>query len=78
MKITAPDLLRFGIVDRIIPEPGEGAHTDYQAAANAVHCALSDALDELEELDLDRLVERRAERYHAVGVFARAGWPAAG
>ena len=78
MKITAPDLLRFGVVDHIIPEPAEGAHTDYQAAASAVRCALSDALDELEGVDPDRLVARRAERYRAVGVFARAGWPAAG
>ncbi len=74
MKITAPDLLRFGIVDRVIPEPGDGAHTDYQAAADAVRCALSDALDQLDRLDLDTLVERRAERYRAVGVFAEAGW----
>jgi acetyl-CoA carboxylase carboxyl transferase subunit alpha len=74
MKITAPDLLRFGIVDRVVPEPEGGAHTDYQAAADAIRCALSEALDELERLDPDTLVERRAERYRTVGVFAEAGW----
>ena len=36
MKITAPDLLGFGIIDAIIPEPPDGAHTDHAAAAQAL------------------------------------------
>ncbi len=36
LKITAPDLLNLGLIDGIIPEPGEGAHTDPDAAAEAV------------------------------------------
>ena len=36
MKITAPDLLRFGIIDGIVPEPPGGAHTDHAAAAQAL------------------------------------------
>jgi acetyl-CoA carboxylase carboxyl transferase subunit alpha len=35
MKITAPDLLRFGIIDAIVPEPPGGAHTNHAAAADA-------------------------------------------
>ena len=36
LKMTAPDLLDLGLIDGIIPEPGEGAHTDADAAAEAV------------------------------------------
>src|SRR3982074_2898339 len=36
MKITAPDLLGFGIIDQIVAEPPGGAHTDYTAAADAL------------------------------------------
>ena len=36
LKMTAPDLLELGLIDGIIPEPGEGAHTDPDAAAEAV------------------------------------------
>lgn len=40
MKITAPDLKKFGVVDRIIPEPEGGAHRNHKAAAEAVKAAL--------------------------------------
>jgi acetyl-CoA carboxylase carboxyl transferase subunit alpha len=69
MKITASDLLQFGIIDGIIPEPAGGAHTDYAAAANALQAALMRQLHELDALPLDALVEQRAGRYRAMGVF---------
>ena len=47
LKITAPDLLNLGLIDGIIPEPGEGAHTDPDAAAEAVRTTLRAALAEL-------------------------------
>ena len=36
MKITAPDLKKFGVVDRLVPEPLGGAHRDHKAAAAAL------------------------------------------
>jgi acetyl-CoA carboxylase carboxyl transferase subunit alpha len=69
MKITASDLLQFGIIDGIIAEPAGGAHTDYAAAANALQAALMRQLNELAALPLDALVEQRARRYRAMGVF---------
>ena len=47
LKITAPDLLELGLIDGIIPEPGEGAHTDPDAAAEAVRITLRASLAEL-------------------------------
>src|SRR4029077_16291821 len=47
LKLTAPDLLRFGIIDEIIPEPAGGAHTDHDAAARLVDEALERTLLEV-------------------------------
>jgi len=70
MKITAPDLLRFGIVDGIIPEPPGGAHTDHAAAAQALRTELLAQMAELEAIPLDQLVAERARRYRRIGAFA--------
>ena len=50
LKLTAPDLLQLGLIDGIIPEPPEGAHTDADAAAAFLGATLRSALDELEAL----------------------------
>jgi acetyl-CoA carboxylase carboxyl transferase subunit alpha len=70
MKITAQDLLGMKIVDRIIPEPPGGAHSDPQAAIDAVGEAIEEELRVLETLSPDELRKRRAERFYAIG---RAG-----
>jgi acetyl-CoA carboxylase carboxyl transferase subunit alpha len=69
MKITAPDLVRFGVVDRIIDEPGEGAHADHQAAAAALQAGLVETLHELDRCRVDALLAQRATRYRSVGVY---------
>jgi acetyl-CoA carboxylase carboxyl transferase subunit alpha len=69
MKITAPDLLGFGIIDAIIPEPPEGAHTDHAAAAQALQQALVAQLAALDGIEIDDLLTQRAHRYRNIGVF---------
>lgn len=69
MRITAGDLLEFGIVDAIVPEPEGGAHTDHAAAAATLRKALVSHLSELESVSIDELLDRRARRYREVGVF---------
>jgi acetyl-CoA carboxylase carboxyl transferase subunit alpha len=69
LRITAADLLGFGIIDGVVPEPPGGAHTDHAAAASAVHSALRQALDDLVGLPIEVLLERRAQRYRAIGAF---------
>ena len=51
LKLTAPDLLKAGIIDEIIPEPIGGAHTDPAAAAELVDAVLVRALAEAARLD---------------------------
>jgi acetyl-CoA carboxylase carboxyl transferase subunit alpha len=70
MKITAPDLLRFGIIDGIVPEPPGGAHTDHAVAAQALRSALVEQLAALNELPVEELVAERARRYRRIGAFA--------
>ena len=70
MRITAQDLLGFGVIDAIVPEPDGGAHTDHPAAAATLKEALVHALDELQCQDLDALVARRNARFRAFGPFA--------
>jgi acetyl-CoA carboxylase carboxyl transferase subunit alpha len=70
MKITAQDLLGLKIVDRIIEEPAGGAHSDPQAAIQAVGDALEQELTTLMALSAAELLSQRAERFYAIG---RAG-----
>lgn len=67
MKITAQDLIRMKIVDRIIPEPPGGAHSDPEAVMKVVGDALQEELDGLDGLGAEELRARRAERFYAIG-----------
>jgi acetyl-CoA carboxylase carboxyl transferase subunit alpha len=67
MKITAQDLLKLKIVDRIIPEPPGGAHSDPEAAMAAVGDAVETELKALDGLSAEELKTRRAERFYAIG-----------
>jgi acetyl-CoA carboxylase carboxyl transferase subunit alpha len=67
MKITAQDLIKLKIVDRIIPEPAGGAHSDPEAAMTAVGDAVEEELKALDGLSAEELKTRRAERFYAIG-----------
>jgi acetyl-CoA carboxylase carboxyl transferase subunit alpha len=67
MKITAQDLVRFGVVDAIVPEPIGGAHRDTAAAIEATGEAIALALGELRGLDRDTVIRLRREKFLAIG-----------
>ena len=67
MKITAQDLVRFGVVDTIVPEPTGGAHRDAVAAIVAAGEAIGAALAELQGLDPATIVRLRREKFMAIG-----------
>ena len=67
MKITAQDLLKFGIIDAIVPEPVGGAHRDPQAAVEATGRAIAAALKSLQNMSREELREARAEKFLAMG-----------
>ncbi|MCX7848492.1 MAG: acetyl-CoA carboxylase carboxyltransferase subunit alpha [bacterium] len=72
LKLTAQDLLSFGIVEEIIPEPLGGAHRNHEQAAALVKDAILRHLDQLASLSPDQLREQRYQKYRAVGVFTEA------
>lgn len=69
LKLTAPHLLEFGIVDEIVPEPAGGAHADPDQAAALLKEALRRALEQVSAVDCKALLERRFARYQAYGVY---------
>ncbi len=69
LRLTARDLLELRIVDELVPEPVGGAHRDPESAARALKEAIVRSLDGLSVLPIDQLLERRAAKYRAMGVF---------
>jgi acetyl-CoA carboxylase carboxyl transferase subunit alpha len=67
LRLTAPDLLKFGIIDEMIPEPLGGAHHDPQAAAYALKTSLLHHLDELEAIPVKQLLEARYQKFRSIG-----------
>jgi acetyl-CoA carboxylase carboxyl transferase subunit alpha len=72
LKLTATDLTEVGIVDEIVPEPVGGAHRDPQRTYQAVGAAVAEALDELEGLDPQALLDQRLEKFDALGAYESA------
>ena len=67
MKITAQDLQRFGIIDKIITEPVGGAHRDSAAAIAGVGDAIAEALGELTGLGRETVRRQRRDKFLAIG-----------
>jgi acetyl-CoA carboxylase carboxyl transferase subunit alpha len=69
LKLTAPDLLEQGLVDRIVPEPSGGAHKDHKEAASILKNILKEELASLIKIKPDKLVESRREKFGKMGHF---------
>jgi acetyl-CoA carboxylase carboxyl transferase subunit alpha len=69
LKITAPDLLRLGVIDEIVPEPAGGAQVDHEETFRSLSDRLDGQLRKLERRSPDELVKARYDRYRAMGVF---------
>ncbi|HOD66110.1 MAG TPA: acetyl-CoA carboxylase carboxyltransferase subunit alpha [candidate division Zixibacteria bacterium] len=69
LRPTASDLMALKIVDKVIPEPSGGAHSDPEGAAAAVRAEIQGALADLKALPVDRLLERRLAKYRVIGEF---------
>jgi acetyl-CoA carboxylase carboxyl transferase subunit alpha len=77
MRITAPELLRLGVVDGIVPEPVGGAHRDWDGAAATLRIALREQLGVLRRLSREELVGERYEKFRRMGAFEEATTPGA-
>lgn len=72
LRLTAQDLLKLGVCDRIIPEPRGGAHRDREAAYKGVHQALADMLKQLDGKDRKTLIKERRQRFLDLGAHGLA------
>jgi acetyl-CoA carboxylase carboxyl transferase alpha subunit/acetyl-CoA carboxylase carboxyl transferase beta subunit len=71
LRITAPDLLRLGVMDAVVPEPEGGAHTDHNTAAANLKTALVESLQELLPLSEKELLQTRYDRFRVFGAPGR-------
>lgn len=69
LKLTAPDLLKQKIIDRIIPEPLGGAHKDHQEAAKMLKGVLKEEISQLIKIKPEKLVENRLEKFGSMGEY---------
>jgi acetyl-CoA carboxylase carboxyl transferase subunit alpha len=67
LKITAHDMLRFGVIDEIIREPVGGAHRDAAAVIAATGDAIAHAFDDLRNFDRDTIRNQRRQKFLEIG-----------
>lgn len=72
LRLNAEDLLEFGIVDEIIPEPLGGAHRDPEAVAAHLKKSLLKHINKLSSLSKEDLVDARYGKFRKMGVFSTA------
>ncbi len=77
MKVTAGEQQEMGIVDIVIPEPGEGAHTDPAETARRIREVVLERFDALGRVPLDELVEARFRKFRVMGPYIVADRPVA-
>ena len=69
LKLTAYDLLDFGIIDMIIPEPLGGAHRDPKAAAQNIKSAIIKNIGEISAMSKEEMLEQRYMKFRNMGRF---------
>ncbi|HEX2983878.1 MAG TPA: acetyl-CoA carboxylase carboxyltransferase subunit alpha [Ignavibacteriales bacterium] len=69
LKLTAPDLLEQGLIDRIVPEPLGGAHRNHDEIAATLKSILTEELSQLSKIKTDKLLQTRFEKFAKMGSF---------
>ena len=69
LKLCAPDLVKMGLVDGVIPEPAGGAHCDPEQAADNIRATIEKELKVLSKTPIEKLLSSRYEKFRRMGVF---------
>ena len=69
LNLTAKALHKHGVIDEIIEEPGEGAHTDVKKISELIEKAVLKNINALQKLSVDELLQSRFEKFSAIGEF---------
>ena len=72
LRLTGKDMLSFGLVDEVIPEPLGGAHWDYDQAAENLKNFLIPAINQLESIPAEERVQQRIEKFGKMGFWEEA------
>jgi acetyl-CoA carboxylase carboxyl transferase alpha subunit len=75
MRMSAADQLELGVIDLVVPEPGEGAHADPAETARRLKAVIVEQLDRLAALPVDELMAARGRRYRDFGAYDDLGGP---
>jgi len=75
MRMSAADQHALGVIDIVVPEPGEGAHAEPAQTAERLRAIILDRLDALGALTIDALLEQRYRRYRALGAYTEVSRP---
>jgi hypothetical protein len=76
MKMSVIDQQALGVVDEVVSEPPEGAHTDHEETGRRLKAVVVRELERLEAIPLDVLVDMRYRRYRSLGAYAEVEGPA--
>lgn len=69
LKLTAPDLIQHGVIDRIVSEPIGGAHRSPSVMFDTMKAVLLEELAQLRKVPVDRLVSSRRQKFYEIGVW---------
>ena len=69
LRLSATDLLEFGVIDEIITEPVGGAHRDHLTTIASAKTSILKTLSEIKQQSVNELLELRLEKYSDIGVF---------
>jgi len=73
LRLTAKDLYRLGVIDKIVKEPLGGAHRNPKGMADSLKEVVERYLKELESMDIEELLKNRYEKFRKIGVFIDGG-----
>ncbi len=73
LKMTSKDLMRLGVIDRVLREPLGGAHRDHHRMANSLKSYIRTELRDLLARPVDQLLEERYQKFRRMGVFLEGG-----
>src|SRR5262245_7800104 len=68
LKLTGKDLLRLGLIDKVLDEPLGGAHRDARGTVDRVKAQVAEWLDELKQLPVEQLLQQRFEKFRRMGM----------
>lgn len=75
LKLTADNMLKFKLIDGIIPEPDGGAHWDYDQAAQLLKSYIKPVLQELKQIPTEERINQRIEKFGKMGFWEELASP---